>query len=301
MLLRMPPPPRISVIVPVHSGVELLPAALRSILRQTYADFEVVVAGDGAAGPVGRAALSTGDPRVRWEGFAKAPGFGYSNRARAIARSGGELIAYLSPDDLWAPDHLDSLVGELDRRRADLVFSRPVLVWADGRPRPHFLPFDLIRGGEAPPGWLLACVSPTQVLHTRIAHARAGGWRDGLRFHGDVDLWLRCRRAGARISFLRKGTVVRFPSYAFKKVPEETRAALHSRYESELASGKLAIPDLRWPVSKRILGWMEDVRVVGMRRGPKWGRALLSRLATQRPVDPNPPGPRSESGSSSTL
>jgi GT2 family glycosyltransferase len=294
-------PARVSVIVPVHSGAELLPAALRSILRQTYEDFEVVVAGDGAAEPVEKAALSTGDPRVRWEGFPKGPGFGYANRARAIARTRGELIAYLSPDDLWAADHLESLVGELDRRGADLVFSRPVLVWADGRPRPHYLPFDVARGGEAPPGWLLACVSPTQMLHTRSAYVRAGGWRDGIRIHGDIDLWLRCREAGARISFLRKGTVVRFPSYAFKKEHEESLVALHSRYGEELASGRLALSDLRWPASRRVLGWIEDIRVVGVRRGPRWGRALLRRRAIQRPVDPNPPGPRVESDNSSTF
>lgn len=301
MLTPMPLPARVSVIVPVHSGAELLPAALRSILRQTYENFEIVVAGDGAAESVAQAALSTGDPRVRWEGFPKAPGFGYSNRARAIARSGGELIAYLSPDDLWAPDHLDSLVRELGSRGADLVFSRPILVWADGRPRPHYLPFDVTRGGKAPPGWVLACVSPTQMLHTRSAYALAGGWRDGARIHGDIDLWLRCRKAGARIVFLRKATVVRFPSYAFRKEPEARLVALHSRYGEELALGRLVLRDLRWPASRRILGWIEDVRVVGMRRGPRWGRALLRRLEIQRPVDPKPPGPRAESDSSSTF
>lgn len=300
MLPPMPLPARVSVIVPVHSGAELLPAALRSILRQTYENFEVVVAGDGAAESVAKAALSTGDPRVRWEGFPKAPGFGYSNRARAIAVSRGELIAYLSPDDLWAADHLDSLVGELDRRGADLVFSRPVLVWADGRPRPHYLPFDVSRGGGAPPGWVLACVSPTQMLHTRSGYIRAGGWRDGLRIHGDIDLWLRCRKAGARISFLRKPTVVRFPSYAFRTEPEETLLALRSRWEEELRAG-LALRDLRWPAARRIFGWIEDIRVVGLRRGPRWGRALLRRRAIQRPVDPNPPGPRAESDNSSTF
>ena len=293
-------PPRVSVFVPVHRGAALLPSALGSILRQTYGDFEVVVAGDGAAGDVERAALSTGDPRVRWEGFPKGPGYGYSNRARAIGRARGSLVAYLSPDDLWAPDHLELLVRELDRHAADLVFSRPVLVWASGRPRPHFLPFELARGGEAPPAWVLACVSPTQMLHTRDAHDRAGGWRDGLRTHGDIDLWLRCRKQGSRIVFLRTPTVVRFPSYAFRGKPNADLVALHSDYAERLASGRMSLRNLRWAPAERIVGWLEDIRVVGASRGPRWGRALFRRRAVQRPVDPNPPEPRPEPGSSST-
>jgi glycosyltransferase involved in cell wall biosynthesis len=300
MLLPMPAAPRATVVVPVHRGAETLPAALGSILRQTYRDFEIVVAGDGADESVEEAALSTGDPRVRWEGFSKAPGLGYSNRDRAISRAHGDLIAYLSPDDLWAPDHLECLVGTLDRGPADFVFSRPVVVRADGRPRPHFLPFELARDGAAPAPWILACVSPSQALHTRKAYERAGGWRDGLPFHGDVDLWLRCRESGARIAFVRTATVIRFPSYSFKRVSPVSFAGLHARYAEELASGKLVPGDLRWPPGKRFLGWMEDVRVVALPRGAKWARALLRRRrAVQRPVDPNPPEPRADSGSRS--
>ncbi|MGH9440744.1 MAG: glycosyltransferase [Thermoanaerobaculia bacterium] len=294
--------PKVSVVVPVHRGTDLLPAALGSILRQSYSDFEVVVSGDGASESVEKAALSMGDSRVRWEGFPKAPGFGYSNRDRAIARSRGDLIAYLSPDDLWAGDHLELLVAALETAQADLVFSRPVLVWGNGRPRPGFLPFDLARGGPAPPAaWLLACVSPTQVLHSRSAYLRAGGWRDGLPIHGDIDLWLRFRELGAKIRFLRESTVVRFPSYAFRRTSEAGLAALHSNFADDLASGRLVLGKIRWRPVRRIFGWMEDFAVVALRRGSRWGGALARRSRLrQRPVDPNPPSPRSESGRSST-
>jgi GT2 family glycosyltransferase len=269
--------PRVSVIVPLHSGAELLRTCLRTILRQTYRDIEVVVAGDGAGEEVRREAFSTGDPRVRWEEFPKAPGLGYSNRARAIAKANGRLIAYLAPDDLWAADHLERLVAALDRDRLDLVFSRPVLVWADGIPRPHYLPFDLARGGLAPPQHLLACLSPSQTIHTREIHDRAGGWTDRFVRHGDVDLWLRCRTAGARIGYVREATVIRFPSYAFRAQADGSLAALHARLAERLASGELAPRNLRWPLHRKILGWIEDVFVAGPARGPGWAKALLRR------------------------
>jgi glycosyltransferase involved in cell wall biosynthesis len=274
------PAPRVSVIIPLHDGVGLLRSSLRSVLRQTYDDLEVIVAGDGAGEEVRREALATGDPRVRWEGFPKAPGIGYSNRARAIALARGELIAYLAPDDLWAPRHLERLTRALDRDRLDFVFSKPVLVWGSGVPRPHYLPFDWGRGGPSPPRFLLACLSPTQVLHSREIHDRAGGWADGLLRHGDVDLWLRCRGAGARIGFLREATVIRFPSYVFASGPEGTADAIHARFAEDLHSGRLVLDDLRWPIGRRALGWAEDIAVVGRARGPRWARMLLRRMGS---------------------
>jgi glycosyltransferase involved in cell wall biosynthesis len=266
----------VSVIVPVHDEAALLPVSLGSILRQSYADFEIVVAGDGADAAVERAALSTGDPRVRWQGFPKAPFFGYSNRGRAIDCANGELIAYLAPDDLWSPDHLALLVEALDRDRLDFALSRPILVWADGGLRPHYLPFDLAWRGVNPPRALLTCVSPSHVLHTRDIAARAGGWSDRVIRHGDVDLWLRCRAAGARIGFVRAATAVRFPSYAFR-LQKERLATLHSRIADDMASGRLAIDTLRWSSASRVLGWLEDIAVVGRARGITWTQALLQR------------------------
>jgi hypothetical protein len=117
------------------------------------------------------------------------------------------------------------------------------------------------------------------VLHSREVHDRAGGWTDGLPRHGDVDLWLRCRAAGARIGFLREPTVIRFPSYIFANAPEGRGEALHARFADELDSGRLVLDDLRWPIGRRVLGWAEDVVVVGRARGPRWTRMLLRRVA----------------------
>ena len=271
----MSPAPRVSVVVPVHDGLEFLRSSLLSILRQTYEDFEVLVSGDGAGEDVRREALATGDPRVRWEGFPKAPGLGYSNRARAIGRARGSLIAYLAPDDLWAPRHLERLVRALDRDALDFVFSKPVLVWTSGIPRPHYLPFDWARGGLGPSRFLLACVSPSQVLHSKEIHDRAGGWTDALPRHGDVDLWLRCRKAAARVGFHSTPTVVRFPSYVFGRERAALAAASHARIAAELGSGRLVLDALRWSLARRTAGWMEDVAVVGRARGLRWAKMLF--------------------------
>lgn len=265
-----------SVIIPVHDQAGLLPAALRSVLAQRYADFEVIVCGDGCTDDSERVTREVGDGRVRWLPFAKGPGFGYGNRGRAVARAEGRLVAYLAPDDLWAPDHLTRLVAGRRAGGFDLVFSRPVLVWAGGPPRPHYLPFDVAaHGAVAPVGPRLYCLSPTQVLHTRDIHDRAGGWDDRVPRHGDVDLWLRCRAAGARIGYVPRPTLLRFPSYAFRAVSPDVRRALHQRMQRDLESGALDLADLGWSGGRRLLGWLTEAAVVGRARGPGFARAWL--------------------------
>ena len=103
--------PRVTVLVPVHDQAELLRTSLRTVLAQRFADLEVIVAGDGCRDDSEAVARGAGDPRVRWVGFPKEPGYGYANRARALAEARGRYVAYLAPDDLWAPDHLEHLVG----------------------------------------------------------------------------------------------------------------------------------------------------------------------------------------------
>lgn len=109
--------PKVSVLIPIHNRADMPRTSLQSVLRQGFDDFEVLVSGDGVVDDSERVALETTDPRLRWFGFPKAPGYGYANRARTRAQAGGELVAYISPDDLWAPDHLERLVACLTRQR----------------------------------------------------------------------------------------------------------------------------------------------------------------------------------------
>lgn len=59
--------PSISVIVPVYKVEEYLPACIRSILRQTYRDFELILVDDGSPDRCGEICdeFAKRDERVR--------------------------------------------------------------------------------------------------------------------------------------------------------------------------------------------------------------------------------------------
>jgi hypothetical protein len=109
---------RVSVIMPCFDQEAFLPAAVDSLLGQSFSDWELVVVDDGSPGDVEAAlGLTLHDPRVRLEMLAVNNGLGAAlNRGLDLAV--GELIAYLPCDDRMHSHHLGSLVEVLDAHPA---------------------------------------------------------------------------------------------------------------------------------------------------------------------------------------
>jgi glycosyltransferase involved in cell wall biosynthesis len=276
--------PTITVLMPVHNQAELLQISLASVLSQTVADLEVLVAGDGCTDHSADVVAACPDPRVRWLGFPKAPGYGYANRARALAEAQSDLVAYLAPDDLWMPDHLETLLTELECHRLDFVFSRPIIVSPDGSWSPHHFPFDIAAARTRVPVWpRLYFLSPSQVLHTRALLERAGTWDGRIQRFGDVDLWLRWWAAGARMRFVPHPTMLRLPSLAFRHTSPADQATLQAKLWSALRDGRFDPWRCRLPPSYRVLCWCRDFSALARARGPAFIRARLSRWRA-RPV-----------------
>ena len=120
-----------TVLVPTHDHGPLLSAAVRSALDQTVRDLEVLVVGDGMDDATRRVAreLKAHDPRVTVFDFPKAPRHGEESRTRALASARGDIVLYLSDDDIWLPGHVEGMAEALGS--ADFAHCVPVYVRAD--------------------------------------------------------------------------------------------------------------------------------------------------------------------------
>ncbi len=105
--------PRASVVITLYNKVAYIERAVTSVLRQSCADYEVIVVDDGSTDGGGDLVARISDPRLRvirqdnqGEGVA---------RNRGIRESRYELIAMLDGDDEWDPDFLAAVVGLADR------------------------------------------------------------------------------------------------------------------------------------------------------------------------------------------
>lgn len=125
--------PKISVIIPTHNAMSYLPAAVDSVLRQTFKDFELIIVDDGSNDNTVEWVLSLTDPRVKLitqenQGSAAA-------RNRGIAIAQGAYIALFDADDIWELTKLEKQVDFLDTHPSiGLVDTSVVLIDEDSKP-----------------------------------------------------------------------------------------------------------------------------------------------------------------------
>ena len=106
--------PTVSVVIPAYNVEKFIALSLRSVLAQTFTDFEVLVVNDGSTDGTVAVAATFDDPRVRI--------VTQLNRGLAGARNGGiraargKYVAFLDADDLWLPAKLALHVAHLDAR-----------------------------------------------------------------------------------------------------------------------------------------------------------------------------------------
>jgi GT2 family glycosyltransferase len=201
VLLAMP---TISVCIPVYKGERFLGETMRSVLDQTYRDFELVVLDN--AGPDRSAAIarSFGDRRVRVERNSTVLSQP-DNWNRAVQLCRAPLVKLVCADDLVHPRCLEMQVAPME---ADpglaVVAARRHLIDEQSRvivPRRGMAGLvgvhsgvevarRVVRNGANPIG------KPAGVLFRREDFMAAGGWRADRNHIMDLDLWMRLLQHG---------------------------------------------------------------------------------------------------------
>ena len=104
--------PVVSVIIPTYNRSKLVGEAVESVLRQRFTDFEVIVVDDGSSDDTGFVIGQISDERVKY--CYKENGGQSTARNRGLALSTGRYVAYLDEDDLWGPEYLETVIGQLE-------------------------------------------------------------------------------------------------------------------------------------------------------------------------------------------
>ncbi len=186
-----PATPSVSVVLPVRDGALFVAHAVKSILGQTFPDFELLVIDDGSqdATPALLDRLAASDVRLR---VLTQPPLGLAaalNRGLEEARA--TFVARMDADDIAAPERLALQVAALSGRpEVAALGSACRIIDRGGRVLGH---------RHAPTGSdeirRLLCrancmIHPTMMLRRDLV-MRAGGYRSAFRFCEDFDLWLR--------------------------------------------------------------------------------------------------------------
>jgi len=117
--------PEVSVVIPAYNSEKHIAETLRSVLAQTYRNYEVIVVDDGSSDGTLRLARSF-EPQVKV--LTKKNGGPASARNLAISNSQGDYIAFLDGDDLWVEDKLEEQAAFLDGNRSvGLVYGEALM------------------------------------------------------------------------------------------------------------------------------------------------------------------------------
>ena len=188
-----PSTPTVSVVLPSYNQGHYLHAAIQSVLRQTYENFELIVIDDGSTDGTQDVLRTIDDPRVRC--FRRENGGLPTALNHGFSLSRGELLTWISADNSCAPHMLERLVAALEEAPESLLaISAFAYVDAENRLRHVVSDQDLSLPAAI-------CKNPgiTGFLYRRSCLTELGGYREDLLGAEDWEMWLRMIEAAPAV------------------------------------------------------------------------------------------------------
>lgn len=216
-----------TVLIPTHDHGPTLRHSVTSALRQSVKEIEVFIVGDGmpeAARDVARS-LARLDSRIRLFESSKAPRHGETLRHEALREAAGPAICYLADDDLWMPDHVETMLALLE----NCSFANALPLYADRQQglgswtvnlaSDYFRRLILSGTNRIP----LSCAAHTLDMYRRLPY----GWRTTpAGTPTDLYMWQQfLSDPGCRAQSAMRPTVVCFPAPPRKGMTATERAA----------------------------------------------------------------------------
>lgn len=191
--------PKVSVVIKSFNHAAFIGQAIRSILEQSFQDFEIIVTDDGSTDGTPDIVRSFSDPRIDLQVFGQNRGISNAMNA-TLARARGELVAILNSDDFALPGRLERQAGFLDLHPGvAALFGMPLTVDESGAPTENYFDFRIaLRFADfSRKTWLkyfffygnLLC-APTAMIRREV-YSRLGSYDPRLTNLQDLDMWVR--------------------------------------------------------------------------------------------------------------
>ena len=116
----------VSIVMPVYNAERYLEQAIRSVMSQTYQDWELLVVDDNSADKSLEIALKLAgeDCRIKVYTNPNPSGCPAVPRNMAVELAKGRYIAFLDSDDMWLPNKLEHQLPFFERaENVGVVFS----------------------------------------------------------------------------------------------------------------------------------------------------------------------------------
>jgi len=193
----------VTIIIPVYNGSDFVREAIDSALGQDYPNIEVVVINDGSKDEGRTDAICRGyGEKIRY--FAKENGGVSSALNAGVDHAKGELICWLSHDDVYPKDRVSRQAARFEEigRKDVILYGDYEIMDASGKV------YDVFRNPDVPPAtffesivthkhftsltkWSPFFINGCTLMIPKEAFDRMGRFDETLRTTQDYDMWER--------------------------------------------------------------------------------------------------------------
>ena len=236
--------PIISVIIPTYNRAYLIGKAIKSVLNQTYQDFEIIVIDDGSTDNTKETVKSFNNFKIRYICHTNNQGVSVA-RNTGIRASRGKYIALLDSDDEWLPEKLDKQIKVFKSEfpEVGVVYSNVLYIDESGKN------MNKLRNPKKVEGYIYEDLlggnyvgTPSTLLIKKECFNQVGLFDDLLNAENDWDMWIR---------------IAKYYRFALIKIP-----LVKYRFHSNRISNN---PELKIIMANRIL--VKYANVLEKRRG----------------------------------
>lgn len=182
-----------SVVIPLYNKEKFIESTLRSVLNQTFNDFEIIIVNDGSTDESESKVLNFKDPRIKYfrkenEGVSKARNFG-------IEKASSNYICFLDADDYWYPDFLNIFYNTISYHSEQKIFCCAIELQTSKTIFPAVYSVNLERNTqlvnyfEASLKQSVICTSGVAIHKTVLEEV--GFFNEDMKSGEDTDLWIR--------------------------------------------------------------------------------------------------------------
>ena len=112
----------VSIVMPSYNTEQYIADSVKSILAQTYPDWELIIVDDCSTDRTVEIVRSFNDPRIRLFRNERNSGAAVS-RNKALREAKGKWIAFLDSDDVWLPEKLMKQIRFMTENKYSFTFT----------------------------------------------------------------------------------------------------------------------------------------------------------------------------------
>lgn len=194
---KNPHNPIVSVIVTTYNRQEYLSETIRSILNQTFQDFELIIVDNFSNYDFFSLIYSFNSDKITALQNDNQ-GIIASNRNVGIRKAQGEFIAFCDDDDIWIPEKLENQIQVFGNKKNDLVYTNSILFFKSG---------EIVKTNYTPTSNLLQLLQTNHITLSSVVVRNSKNlfFSEDPLLTGieDYELWLRLKLSGGEFYFIK--------------------------------------------------------------------------------------------------